>query len=182
MGKLPKLSTVKSKVVTEDLFTTADIKRVREVLVKEQQGKCAMTWIPTDNKDYHLDHAHDDEQLVRGALHKQSNMCLGKLENLYNRYLSYWYKGTISDFLRDAADYLEKPKVYRWRHPGWMKKVQTKFNRLPAEQMKKVLVQVAQPEGRNLTERKASFKQALLTKQFSFATITTILEKATNEI
>lgn len=167
--------------MTKDLFTQEDVKQVRNQLVKEQKGKCALSLVPTAEKDYHLDHAHDDEQLVRAALHKQSNMLLGKLENLQVRYLGYWYPGTLSDFLRAAADYLEKPKDSRWRHPGWLKKMQTKFNKLNAEQMKYVLLALDQPEGKNLQQRKLSFKKALLTKQHGFVTITQLLEKASNE-
>lgn len=162
--------------MTEDLFTPADVKRVREQLVKEQNRLCAITGVPTAVTDFHLDHAHDDEQLVRGAAHRQANMALGKLENLAVRYL-YWYPHGLPAFLRACADYLEKPHDRRWRHVGWLKKAHTMFNKLTEPQKKAVLRELGQFEGSNAKERKMLFQKALLTKKFSFDTIRETIKK-----
>lgn len=156
--------------MTQDLFTPADVKKVREQLVKEQNQRCAITGVPTSPLDFHLDHAHDDEQLVRGAAHKQANMALGKIENLAVRYL-YWYPDGLPAFLRACADYLEKPHDRRWRHVGWLKKAHVMFNKLTEPQKKLVLQQLGQSLGSNAKERKVLFQKALLTKMFSFDTI-----------
>lgn len=162
---------------TIDLYTPADVKKVREQLIKEQSYMCALTDEPTDSKDYHLDHAHDDTQLVRGALHKQSNMMLGKIENIYIRYLSYWYPRDISSFLREAADYLDKPQDTRWRHPGWIKKIQTKFNSLPEGSKKVVLAALGQEQGGNSKQRKELFKKAVLSRKHGFKKISELINK-----
>lgn len=153
--------------MTEDLYTPADVKRVRDLLIREQDRLCGITGVPTALSDYHLDHRHDDQQYVRSAAHKQANMALGKLENLAVRYL-YWYPHGLPDFLRKCADYLEKPADKRWRHPGWMKKITTLFNKLPTKSQDNVLQYLLQTKGNNSEERKKLFKKALLSKDFNF--------------
>lgn len=166
------------KTEPEDLYTAADVKAVRELLIKEQDQLCAMTGVPTAIKDFHLDHAHDNEQLVRGALHKQSNMCLGKIENLAVRYLNYWYPHGLPNFLRKAADYLEKHPDERWRHNGWIKRVQIMFNRLPEPAKKKVLLKLGiNPTGNNSVERKKLFQSALLTRAYGYNKLKTVIQK-----
>lgn len=162
--------------MTQDLYNAADVKKVREQLVKEQGGKCAVTGIPTAPSDFHLDHRHDDEQLVRGALHKQSNMCLGKIENLAVRYL-YWYPHGLPEFLRACADYLEKPPDKRFRHNGWLKRSQVWFNKLTEPQKKLVLQELGQPPGANAKERKALFQKVLLQRQHGYDTIRSTINK-----
>ena len=110
-------------MTTQDLYTPEDIRKVRQILLKEQQNKCLLTGLPITLSDSHTDHAHDSEQLVRGALHRHANMTLGKLENLWTRYLAFWYPHDLPTFLRQAADYLERKKDTRFRHSGWQKKL-----------------------------------------------------------
>lgn len=69
-------------MTTVDLYTAADIAKVRALLLAEQKNTCAITKLPLKSVDAHTDHAHDSEQLVRGAVNKNANMLLGKLENL----------------------------------------------------------------------------------------------------
>lgn len=163
--------------MTQDLYTPAEVKKVREQLVKEQSYTCALTGEPTNSKDYHLDHAHDNLQLVRGALHKQSNMALGKLEGLYTRYLSYWYPRGLPSFLREAADYLDKPQDTRWRHPGWIKKIQTQFNSLPEGSKKTILAALGQIQGDNSKQRKELFKKAILSRNHGFEELLKLIEQ-----
>lgn len=164
-------------VKTEDLFNPKDIARIRALLIKEQDKLCAITGIPTKPEDYHLDHAHDTEQLVRGAVNKNANMLIGKIENLQVRYLNHWYPHGLPAFLRACADYLDKPKDRRYRHSGWLKKAMVNFNKLKVQQQNNVLKSLGQPSGSNLTERRKLFSKALLTKQFSYDTIMNLLNK-----
>lgn len=166
--------------MTQDLYNAAEVKKVREQLVKEQDQLCAITGIPTAPSDYHLDHAHDDDQLVRGAAHKQANMALGKIENLAVRYL-YWYPHGLPAFLRACADYLERPPDKRFRHPGWIKKANVWFNKLTEPQKKLVLQELGQPPGANAKERKALFQKALLTKQHGYDTIRSTINNVKGE-
>lgn len=168
----------KPKVITKDLYTSKDVEKVRYQLIEEQDFKCKLTQVATAIKDYHTDHAHDDTQLVRGALHKSCNMALGKLENIYTRYLSYWFPHDLSTFLRQAADYIEESEKNpdtRWRHPGWVKKINTAFNQLTEGQKKQILVQLGQPEGKNSKDRKELFRKASLDRQHGFEKLSKII-------
>lgn len=156
--------------MTIDLYNTADVKKVREQLIEEQEGLCAITGISTASNNFALDHKHDHEQLVRGAAHKQANAALGKLENLAVRYL-YWYPDGLPEFLRKCAEYIERQPDRRWRHPGWIKKVNTLFNKLKEAQKDAVLLAMNQPVGKNGVERKKLFQKAILTREFSYDTI-----------
>ena len=169
--------------MTQDLYTTLDVKKVKEILYKEQQGKCAMTGIAFPIKDFHTDHAHDDEQLVRAALYKQSNMALGKLEGLWTRYLAYWYPHTLPEFLRQAAAYLERsnrtPET-RWRHPGWQKKLTVLFNRLPAVKQNLVLKLLCDKQGTNPAARKKLWSTIVKDRTLGYNTILKTLKGANN--
>lgn len=161
--------------MTQDLYTTKDVKEVREALIYEQEGLDALTGLPL-NKPC-LDHRHDSEQFVRGVLSNACNVALGKIESLDARYISYWYPNGLPEFLRHCADYLEQEKDTRYRHPGFLKKLQTRFNGLTEPQKKNVLEAMGLPQGTNGKERKEEFRLALLTKCWDFATITTILNR-----
>lgn len=162
-------------VETEDLYTAADVKRVRELLLKEQRGKCALSGQTFPAKDYHLDHNHSESQLVRAALYKQSNMVLGKVEGLWVRFLAYWYEGTLSDFLRQTADYIEEhegeSKERRWRHVGWQKRVKVAFNKLSSVQQNNVLEELGYDKGSNPKQRKDIFTKLVLDRKLGYNTI-----------
>lgn len=167
-----------STTLTEDLYNTADVKRVREYLIKEQGLKCALTGLPTAIRDYHTDHAHDQEQLVRGAIHKHANMLLGKIENLQVRYLKHWYKGSLSDFLRACAEYLDRPPDKRWRHTGWIRRIGIMFNKLPEPAKKKVLLELGLTNtGTNAAERKKLFQSTVLSKKYGYNALRDIIQK-----
>ena len=82
-----------------------------------------------------------------------------------------------SNFLRQAADYLEKEQDTRYVHPGWLKKSQTMFNSLPEGDKKAVLEALGQSQGGNSTERKKLFKKALLTRKFSYDQVKAMIEE-----
>ncbi len=165
--------------MTQDLYTPADIKKVRELLIKEQDQLCAITGIPTARTDFALDHAHDDFQFVRGAANKHANAALGKVENIAKRYL-WWYPHSLSSFLRACADYIEKAPDKRFRHNGWIKKVKTLFNKLNAKQQDSVLISLGSNPGKNPAERKKLFAKAILTRKHQFDTITSTIAEAKN--
>jgi len=172
----------KPKEVTKDLYNPKDVKETREILATEQDNLDSITGIPLSQGRAVLDHAHDDEQLVRGVLLHEVNSFVGKLENAHKRHINYWLKDrTLAQLLRQVANYLEKPKDLRYRHNGWIKKINTWFNALSESQKKFVLRELGQPEGSNVKERKALFQKSLLTKQFSFDTIRTIINTAKGE-
>lgn len=158
------------------LYSPKDVAKVRELLYNEQGGKDALTGLPLDYKQSVTDHSHKT-QFVRGVLHRQCNAVLGKIENLWVRYLSYWFEGTLSEFLRKAADYIERKDDERYIHPGWLRKSQTLFNSLPEGDKKAILEALEQNQGGNSTERKKLFKTALNTKQFTFEYIKNLINE-----
>lgn len=167
--------------MTTDLFNSADIAKVRALLLSEQGNKCAITKLPLKAVDTHCDHAHDNDQLVRGAVNKHANMLLGKLENLQSRYLKHWYPYSLSIFLRQCADYLDRPPDKRWRHPNWVAKSIVLFNKLKVSQQQQVLEVLGQPKGNNIAERRKLLKKAILTRKYSRDFIYELLNKGTNE-
>ena len=162
--------------MTIDLYTPNDVKKVRLQLIEEQEGKCLLTGVPITASDSHCDHAHDSEQLVRGALHRHSNLTLGKLEGLWLRYLSFWYPHDLPTFLRQAAEYLEREKDTRWRHLGWMRKIQTLYNSLNATQKTKVLKDLGCTVScSNDTARKKEFAKLLKQKDLGYNKIKAVI-------
>ena len=164
-------------IQTKDLYNAKDKTLVRELLLKEQMDKCALTGLPLDKSQSVLDHVHDDDMFVRGVISRQSNSLLGVIENGWKRYMQWWYTGTISDFLRQCAQYLEKKPDSRYRHDHWLRKVQTMFNTLSEGDKKAVLEALGQSQGGNSTERKRLFKKALNTKQFTFEQIKGLIQE-----
>lgn len=164
-------------LMTIDLYTTADVKKVREHLIKEQDNIDPLTKLKIEPKQHCLDHNHGTMK-VRAVLARQCNSALGKLENIWTRYLSYWYPDDLPTFLEQAADYLRKPDDERWNHPHWVKKVNAEFNKLKESQKDTVLLALDQPVGKNGTERKKLFQRSLLTRKFSYDTIRNIINKA----
>ena len=172
-----------------DLYTTADVKQVREQLYKEQQGRCAMTKQAVLLKDCHLDHRHDSKQYVRATLYKQSNMALGKIENLWTRYLAYWYKGDLKQFLRQTADYLEATESQppRWRHTGWQNKLKTLYNSLKEQDKEKVLCLLNERSkalyepSSNGKERKEKFSRLVLDRSLGFDVILRCINEVKNK-
>lgn len=163
---------------TKELYTTADVKAVREQLLVEQENLDAVTGLEIPPKQAVLDHCHNTQH-VRAVLHRQVNAGLGKIENLWIRYLKHWYPYDLPTFLRQCADYIEKEPDKRYYHPGWLKKVNTAFNKLPAKEQDRVLTALGSAKGTNSIQRKELFKRKLLTKSFSFDTIKFLIEGVT---
>jgi hypothetical protein len=167
--------------MTVDLYNATDVKRVREQLTKEQNNKCLVTGLDIPPKQHVLDHAHDDKQLVRGVLHRQVNAFLGKAENAYMRLMQWWYPNDLPTLMRECADYLEREEDTRFRHNGWIKKVNTAFNKLKESDKDKVLELMGLEKGKNGIERKKIFQKGILTKEYDYDTIRSFIGEIANE-
>lgn len=164
-----------SDKVPQHLYTSVDVKKVREKLLKEQGHKDLLTGLKLDTKDAVCDHSHKN-QYVRGILHRQSNAVLGKIENLWTRYLSYWYKGTLQEFLRKAADYLDREVDTRYLHPGFIKKLETEFNKLNEAGKREILKKLGVDDGKNAAERKIKFKKEILSRKHTYENILALIK------
>ena len=69
------------------LYTTKDVAEVRTLLKERQSNIDPITGLDIPSKQHVLDHNHNT-QFVRAVLHRQSNAVLGKIENLWSRYLA----------------------------------------------------------------------------------------------
>lgn len=167
--------------MTVDLYNTTDVKVVREKLTKEQNNKCLVTGLDIPPKQHVLDHAHDDNQLVRGVLHRQVNAFLGKAENAFMRLMQWWYPNDLPALMRECADYLEREEDTRFRHNGWIKKINTQFNKLKESDKDKVLELMGLEKGKNGAERKKLFQKGILTKEYDYVTIRTFIGEIANE-
>lgn len=167
--------------MTQDLYTTSDVKKVREQLLLEQDNKCAILGIPIKpERTPVLDHFHNDEQLVRGVVEREINAYLGVLENAHKRYLRYWLPTPLPDVLKALASYIERSEAIpdtRFRHPGWIKFCRTQFNKLPAKRMDEVLEELGSTPGKNLVERKAKFAKVVLDRNLGYNTILNVIKK-----
>ena len=162
--------------MTKHLITTKDVAEVRKKLYDEQSGVDKLTGLPLQSKDAVLDHSHLT-MYVRGVLHRQTNAVLGRIENMWKRYLAWWYSGTLPEFLRKCADYIEAKDDHRYIHPHWIKFTTTKFRALNEEMKKHVLKGMAKPEGANSKERIATFEKALKSGQFTMTQIEDIMKR-----
>ena len=160
----------------EHLYTTKDVARVRDKLKLEQGNIDPITGLKIPDKQAVLDHCHDS-QFVRAVLHRQTNAVLGKIENLEMRFLSWWYEGSLSDFLRGCADYLDKEHEQKYLHPAFIKKLQVQFNKLNEKQKQNVLLHFNEEKGCNGTQRKLIFKKFILKRTHSMDEILEVIMK-----
>ena len=150
--------------MTETLRNQKDITRIRNKLYAEQNGIDKLTYLPLDKDKCVLDHNHKTH-LVRSVIHRQANAALGKIENIWTRYLSYWYPGTLDGFLRQCAEYISTEKDERYYHPKWKKAAVTMFNKMTSRQQNELL-EVFNMSGSNKVERQNAFKKLTQTEEF----------------
>ena len=172
----------------KSLYNPKDVAKVRDELFDKQDETCAITGLAIARREAVLDHCHNSNH-VRAVLHRQSNAVLGKIENIWTRYLSWWYVGTLPDFLRQCAEYLERNHPQEYYHPGWKKAVLVSFNKLPSVPQMEVLQDLYDAVGldmpvdkkNNSTIRKAQFKKLILNRSLGYdiieATIQNVKDK-----
>lgn len=159
----------------EHLYNQKDITRIRSSLLEEQNNICKITGCFLEDKPV-LDHNHDT-QFVRGVVHRQANAALGKIENLWKRYLSHWYPGTLPEFLNECAYYIDSDNDVRYVHPGWIKKVKIEFRKLSEVAKDKVLVDLGSEKGNNAKRRLELFGKLIMSRQFTYSQLKNIIKK-----
>ncbi len=162
--------------MTLDIYTPSDLKKVRELLLIEQEGKDLLTGLEIPQGKAVTDHRHDTECLVRGVLHRNCNSALGRIENTFLRDLSWWYPHSISEFLRLAAVYLEKGEDKRYRHNSFIKHLKVQFNKLTAKQQNQVLTVLGSTEGVNIKNRKELFAKVVLQRELGYDKIRSVIQ------
>lgn len=163
-------------MTTKELYTTKEVAEVRKKLYEEQGAVDKLTGLPLEYKDSVCDHDHKT-QYVRGIIHRQVNAVVGKVENMYIRYIKWWCTIPLPELLRKIADYLELPQDKRYVHPSWLKTCQSRFNALDEKSKTSVLQSMALPDGKNSKERKEVFHKGLLSRKYTLTQIEHILKK-----
>ena len=152
--------------MNEDLYTPADIKRVRDEMVKSQNGIDPILNEPFKEPPA-LDHDHTSQH-VRAALNRNTNAFEGLVTNAHKRCLQWLTDKPLPDILRNLASYLERDYSTNPRHPAWIKRVTTDFNKLKAQQQINVLQRMQVTAGGSAAVRKEQFVKALKTKAYGF--------------
>lgn len=157
------------------LYNTKEVAETRKKLYEEQGCIDKLTGLPLEYKDSVTDHDHKT-QYVRGIIHRQVNAVVGKVENMYIRYIKWWCTMPLPDLLRKIADYLELPQDKRYVHPNWVKACQSRFNSLDEKSKAAVLKDMALHDGKNGKERKEIFRKGLLSRRYTLTQIERILD------
>lgn len=167
--------------MTIQLYNQKDINALRDLLLAEQDEYCLLSGKYLKAKDAVLDHDHET-MFVRGVINRQANAALGKIENIYKRYLAHWYDGDIKDFMRDSITYLNKTKYnFSHYHPHWIKKSKTEFNKLNERSKSLVLKKMGiETTCSNAKERKDAFGKALMTKKYKYQNILQWIKNESN--
>jgi hypothetical protein len=164
------------------LHTPNDVKEYRQKLLAQQDGVDALTGLPLEEKGAVLDHNHETE-VVRGVIDRQVNAALGKIENIWRRYLSTWYPGKLTDFLEQAKVYIDSDgfmQTHQVYHPNWIKRCVRDFKKLSSMYQQMVLKEMnedtdfAMPS--NAEGRVKLFRATILKKRMPFALVKDYLE------
>jgi len=148
------------------LFTPSEVKEERKRLFKLQNEIDPILKKKIDFKDSVCDHDHNT-QYCRATLHRQTNAFEGLVFNAYVRCLKWVSDETLSNILRNLADYLEKDYSNNAIHPGHIKKICTMFNSL-TEKQKETILQSMHETGSNSKQRKEIFKKLVLSRLYSY--------------
>ena len=162
----------------QDLYTPADVKKVRDKLVEQQNGIDPILKEPFKEPPA-CDHDHVTQR-VRGALGRNSNAFEGKVFNAFVRCLRWQTDLTLSEILRNLADYLETDTSANPHHPAWMKRIETDFRKLTAKAQGSFLLRFGE-SGKNQTERVAALKKVIKSSRIGYLKTKEILEECEKE-
>ncbi len=122
MKKIPLLK--KRQIKQEDLA------KIRRFFHKKQDKICPILKMKYPVEDTVVDHAHktnaknlnkkEEAGLIRGVIHRQANTMEGKIANSFIRCGLHKFDITLPEFLRNLADFIEKPPLVRlnYLHPS----------------------------------------------------------------
>ena len=166
---------------TIQLYTSEDVKAVRKMLYVEQKQTDRLTKLALPEAKAVLDHNHKT-QYVRGVIDRHCNVALGKIENLWSRYVSWWYQGSMADFLRLCADYMDTADDHRYRHPGAVVKLKSEFAKLTEKEKTVVLTSLGLEDGAREKERNSIFSKYTKSQEYDYKTALDLITESKNRI
>lgn len=166
--------------MVKSLYTTKDVKDVRDKLANLQNGIDPILGEPFKEVIV-CDHDHVTQH-VRAALNRNSNAFEGLVFNAYKRCLSWLTDKPLPDILEGLAHYLRQDYNENPYHNGWIKKAKTKFNALSERQKDKVLVDLGYEKGANSKQRKDIFAKVVLDRKLGYDTIREAIQSAKEEL
>lgn len=150
----------------KSLYTAAEVKAYKEKLIKEQNGIDPILKEPF-KETVATDHCHSTQH-IRAALNRNTNAFEGLVTNAWNRCLKWLTDVPLPTILRNLADYYEQDYTHHPYHPGWIKSVKAKFNKLKSAQQDEVLVALGSQKGNNLKDRKEKFAKIVLDRSLGY--------------
>jgi len=122
---------------------SGDLSKIRQELYDAQSGVCPILKQNFPIESFVVDHQHrlnksqkigeDGAGLIRGAIQRHANALEGKIVNNWRRNGMDKFDISLPDFLRNLADYLERPNtdiVHPTELPGQPKIKKSNYNKL----------------------------------------------------
>lgn len=117
----------------EHKIKQSDVATLRSAKLSDQNGKCGICGHTVRKRDAALDHCHRSGR-VRGVVHKDCNILLGKVENFTSRYGRRMItEGRLADFLDNCSWYMHRDYEHNplhWKHKTDEDKLRLKYKRL----------------------------------------------------
>lgn len=135
--------------------------RIKSTGIKEyrQQNKpdfCPILGIPLAEEDAVLDHDHKTGR-VRGVMHRQANVLVGKIENQYRRYMGKIQGLDLASVLENVAAWVQDDYSHMPLHPKGVRSVISKFRNMPKLDQVSFLESVNVDPAGNAKERVKKF-------------------------
>jgi len=141
------------------LKNPADAAKYREQLLQKQHKIDPIT--QTEIKDAVLDHQHFGEQRCRAVLERTVNSFEGKVFNAYQQYVKHHTDLSISDILRNLADYLEKDYSNNAIHHTAIDTDVRAFKQLTSSTQKEILESININPETNALKRAKQIRKAI---------------------
>lgn len=131
---LKKIITKKIPLLKQRQILPDELAKIRKFFHRKQNYTCPVLKIEYYTEDMVVDHAHkanannlgkkEEAGLIRGVIHRQANTMEGKITNSFIRCGLHKFDITLPEFLRNLADFIERPPMTRFNyvHPTEKKK------------------------------------------------------------
>ena len=132
---------------------------------RNKPDECPILGIPLKYSEAVVDHDHKTG-LIRGVVHRQGNVLLGKIENVFRRYLA-GHNLDIETTLLHLIDYLhDTPERDLVFHPSSIRLFCTRFRSRTAHDQRQILINSGIEPGSSVKIRLKQYRDFLKKSQF----------------